>query len=210
MWASLRRILLALLIVWLAVQAASWFFIGRHIQDYEARREAEGLALEAELKRPPPENEAFRAGRDAILKLRSTRSMDCPFREGDGYRGCTAALETVRAEEQAAGRAWAQANRPAHAYECQGAVWFQLGCREVYKADFAPGGLVFPELPLHATSADCFKELAAYQALDDAYHDAIGMPQAAASHRRRDGPGYEADCERRRGREQAAAQGPSN
>ncbi|MFG6429152.1 hypothetical protein [Roseateles sp. LYH14W] len=47
---------------------------------------------------------------------------------------------------------------------------------------------MFPDLPLTTNGSDCFKELAAHEALDDAYHDAIGMPQAAASHRVRLGP----------------------
>jgi len=207
MLASLRRILIALLVIWLLSQVAGWFMMRRAHQDvqaYEQRREEQGRAIEEEAQRPPPENEAFRAGRDHILRLQSTHVHDCPFPQGDGHRGCSAALDQLRGAQQDAGRAWAKANRPAHAYECQGEIWFQLGCREVYRADFAPGGLVFPSLPLKTGSADCFKELQAHEALDAAYHDAIGKPHAADSHRLRLGPQYRNDCEMRRRRELAA------
>jgi hypothetical protein len=207
MLASLRRILLALFILWLLSQVVGWFLMRRahnEVQAYEKSREAQGRAVEEEAKRPPPENEEFHQGRDEILRLRSSHWRDCPFKQGDGYRGCSKAFEQVRGEQSDDGKAWAKANKPAHAYDCQGDTWFQLGCRAVYREDFAPGGLEFPDLPLTTGSADCFKELRAYEALDDAYHDAIGMPQAAASHRMRSGPQYRNDCEMRHRREQAA------
>lgn len=207
MLASLRRILIALIVIWLLSQVAGWFMMRRahhEVKAYEQRREAEGRAVEAKASRPPPENEAFREGRDRILSLKSAHWRDCPFPQGDGYRGCSVAFDQVRGAQLDAGRAWAKANKPAHAYECQGETWFQLGCREVYREDFAPGGLMFPSLPLTTSSADCLKELQAHEALDDAYHDATGMPQAAASHRARLGPQYRNDCEMRRRRELAA------
>lgn len=207
MLASLRRILMALLIIWLASQLlGAWFMRGAHreIEAAEQRRIAEGQRIEEEMRRPPAENDTFREGRDHILRLQSVHWRDCPFSQGDGYRGCGVGFERVRGEREAAGRAWAQAHRPQHAYDCQGDVWFQRGCREVYRQELAPGGLVFPDLPLTTSGADCFKELAAYEALNDAYHDAIGMPHAAAVQRGRLGPMYRQDCKQRQWRDDAA------
>lgn len=204
MLASLRRILIALVVIWLLSQVVGWLLMHRAIDADRQQREAQGRAVEEEHHRPPPENEAFREGRDHVLRLKSTHIRDCPIPMGDGRRGCNTAFDQLRAEQAAAGRAWAKANKPAHAYECQGTTWFQLGCRAVYEQDLAPGGLMFPDLPLTTNGSDCFKELEAHQALDDAYHDAIGMPQAAASHRARLGPMYRNDCEQRMHREQAA------